>query len=365
MSVDLYKILGIEPDATASEVKDAYRRLAMRFHPDQNPGDVKSEERFKEIAHAYDVLSDEKKRRAYDRIRRGPGGGLGQGPPVFENFGDLFDILNSVISAGFSGGARAGHTGRGEDITVSLTVTLKEVMTGVRRDVTVPRFRECTRCKGSGAEPGTRLRTCPSCKGKGEVRTQQGFFSLLRTCKECQGRGKLVETPCRRCSGEGQIEGTELLPIDVPEGVRHGQKLRWSGKGAPGRNGEPSGDLLVAIKVREDPLFTREGQDLHLSFPISFTQASLGAKVEVPTLDGKVVMKVPPGTQAGRVFRLRGKGLPGVAKDPQGDQYVRLEIRTPEQLSKRQKEMREQFEARSSDDDKGRGIWKRVRDFFG
>lgn len=365
MGVDLYKILEVERDATAAQIKDSYRRLAMRYHPDQNPGDPEAEERFKEVAHAYEILSDPQKRRTYDRLGRSGSGGLAGGAPPFENFGELFEILNSVISAGFSAATRAVNPNRGADLQVDVEITLEEAMSGVRRDVTVPRPEPCIRCAGSGAEPGTSIRTCPTCKGVGQVRTQQGFFSLMRQCRDCQGRGKIVEKACRRCKGAGELEGTELVPIDIPAGVDHGQVLRWVGKGAPGQHGAPNGDLLVDIQLKSHPIFRREAQDLHMSFPISFTQASLGANVEVPTLQGKVVMKVPPGTESGRVFRLRGKGLPSMdERGRQGDQYVRLLVKSPEQLRRSQKELQDKMEGRFDDGSVAKNIWRKVRNFF-
>ena len=357
MSVDLYKILGVSPKASPAEIKDSYRRLAMKYHPDQNPGDLKAEERFKEVAHAYEVLSDPQKRRTYDRLRRGGGGGAPA--PVFESFSELFDMLNSVLSAGL-GAARPSAMAKGDDIRVAVTLTLDEVFTGVRRDVTVPRERECDRCRGSGAEPGTDVATCPECKGQGQVKVQQGFFSLMKECKRCQGRGRIPQTNCRRCKGKGTIEGTEILPVDVPPGVRDGQVLRWSGKGNPGRVRQSPGDLLVEVKVRRHRRFAREGQDLHMVLPITYTQASLGANMEVPTLSGKVVMKVPPGTTSGRVFRLRGKGLPAIGEAPKGDQYIRLEVKSPEELRRHQEEL----DGRRGSDGEGRGIWGRVKDIF-
>ncbi len=361
MNADLYKMLGVERDASAAEVKAAYRRLAMKYHPDQNPGDTVAEERFKEVKHAYEVLSDPAKRRAYDRLRRRTGSG---GGPNFDNFSELFDILNSVISAGFGGLGKAKSNARGENIRVKLSIPLEEALTGVRRDVTVPRSRECTRCGGSGAEPGTRLRTCDECDGKGQVRVQQGFFSLMRDCKKCGGRGRVVETPCRRCQGEGRVEGTELLPVDVPAGVRDGQVLRWSRKGMPARAGGVPGDLLVEVSIDTHDRFKRDGKDIHLRLPISFTQASLGAKVEVPTLDGRVLMKIPPGTHSGRVFRLKGKGLPDVGDGPRGDQYVRLVVDTPERFSAREEKGRDSRNSRSGNQSEERGFWGRVRDLF-
>ncbi len=356
MSVDLYKLLGVSPSATPAELKDAYRRLAMKYHPDQNPGDETAEERFKEIAHAYEILSDPGRRRAYDRLHReGRTGG-----PSFESFGELFEVLNQVISAGLAGTGRTRR--RAGDLRVTVRLTLEEVMTGVRRDVTVPRRRACIRCDGTGAEPGTELRTCEKCDGQGRRKVQQGFFSLLRDCDRCEGRGKVAITPCSRCDGSGGIDGTEILPVDVPAGVRDGEVLRWSGKGVASKvKREPSGDLLVEIDVADHRIFQREEQDLHMTLPISFTQASLGAKVEVPTLTGSVFMRVPPGTQSNRVLRLRGKGLPGIGGRPGGDQYVRLKVTSPDELKKHQEKLRGESQDESGRRDK---IWRKVRDFF-
>lgn len=355
MSLDLYKILGVSPEAKPEEIKVAYRKLAMKYHPDQNPGDLLAEERFKEVAHAYEVLSDSQKRRTYDRLRRS---GQAGSAPVFENFSELFDMLNSVLAAGF-GAAKPSNRGRGEDITVKVRMELEELIHGARRDVTVPRLRSCDRCQGTGGEPETELKSCPECRGSGEVRIQQGFFSLMRECKNCKGRGTVPVTPCRRCNGEGSIEGTEILPIDVPPGVRDGQTLRWSKKGKSRPGDTEPGDLLVHVQVNEHPRYTREGQDIHIIEPITFTQASLGTRLEIPTLTGPVVMKVPPGTSSGRVFRLRGKGLPAVGTDPQGDQYVRLEVMSPEDLRRTQEASREK-----SAREKGRGIWRKVKGIF-
>lgn len=362
MDVDLYELLGVDKDVSQAELKSAYRRQALKYHPDQNPGNKRAEERFKELTHAYEVLSDPQKRRAYDRLHR-RGRAVGRGPSV-EDFGELFEVLNSIISAGFGGLTRGRSGGRGENIRVDLSISLEEAMTGVRRDVTVPRPRECSRCGGSGAEPGSGLRRCEICGGKGQMRIQQGFFSLMRECESCLGRGRVVETPCRRCEGTGQIQGTELLPVDVPAGVRDGQTLRWTAKGAPAPGGGRSGDLLVDVQIEDHDLFERDGQDIHLELPVSFTQASLGAKVDVPTLDGKVRMKVPAGTQSGRVFRLKGKGLPAIGDRPRGDQYVRLVVDSAKQRSRKRTKRRGQYQSKKDRGEQRGGFWSRVRDFF-
>lgn len=361
MERDYYEILGVDRDATSAEIKAAYRRMALRYHPDHNPGDGGSEERFKEVTRAYEILSDPQKRRAYDRVGRtgrGPGGGSS-----LERFGDLFQALNSMISAGFGQWSRAGMSDTGEDIRVEITVTLPEAMTGVRRDVTVPRMRDCARCGGTGAEPSTRLRKCERCGGEGRIEVQQGVFSLRRECPDCRGRGRRIETPCRRCDGEGKIRGTELLPVDVPPGVWDGQTLRWSGKGARG-DGARRGDLVIDVHVEDHEVFQRRGQDVYMAFPVSFTEASLGGKVDVPTLDGRVRMKIPPGTRSGRVLRLRDKGLPALGQRSGGDQYVRLEVTSTEKSSERREGIRGGFRSSTRQSEESKGLWGRVREFF-
>lgn len=359
MSRDFYDILGVEPDATRAEIKEAYHRKALRYHPDHNPGDRRSEEQFKEVTRAYEVLSDPRRRRLYDRSGRG--GLNGAGGSGLEGVGDLFQTLNSVISAGFGQWSRAGMSRRGEDIRVEVAVSLEEAMEGVRRDVEVPRIRDCSRCGASGAEPSTRLRRCQNCGGEGRVRVEQGVFSLRRECPDCGGRGRQIEIPCRRCDGEGTIRGSELLPVDVPPGVWDGQTLRWSGKGVRAAGGR-RGDLLVDVTVDDHEVFDRRGQDVYMAYPVNFTEASLGAKVDIPTLDGRVRMKVPAGTESGKVFRLRGKGLPAIGDRARGDQYVRLEVTSTEIPSEDREGIRGGFDV--SDDDDQKGLWGRVRDFF-
>lgn len=360
MSVDLYDILSVSRQASQQEIKTAYRRLALRYHPDQNPGNQRAEERFKEVSKAYDVLGDPEKRRAYDRLE-GRRRSQGSGGAGFESLGELFDVLNSVLSAGLGGLKTPRSRGQGDDIRVDLSIDLTEAYQGVRRDVTVPRPRACSRCGQSGAEPGTSLRPCPTCDGQGQVRLQQGLFSLMRDCKQCRGRGRVPETPCRRCQGRGTIEGTELLPVDVPPGVRDGQTLRWGGKGAPGTRKQAAGDLLVTVEVASHEIFDRDGQDIHVVAPLSFSQASLGAKIEVPTLDGPVRMKVPPGTRSGRVFRLRGRGMPAIGGAPQGDQYVRLKVEGDDADKRGGNALDEPaVKARQV----GKKVWRKVRNFF-
>lgn len=351
MKADLYQVLGVRRDADGATIKAAYRKLALRYHPDQNPDDASAEERFKELAHAYEVLSDPAKRAAYDRSGR-IGGVNTMGGPSFEGLGDIFEIFNSVFGSVGRAQARAR---RGADVPVRLDLSLEEAHAGGRRAVRVPRRRSCARCEGKGGEPGTRVRTCESCEGSGQVRSQQGFFSLMRECKRCQGRGRVVETPCRVCGGEGTIQSAETLEMVVPAGVDQGQTLRWEGKGEPGEPGARPGDLLVEVHLRPHPVFTRDGLDVHRDLEVTYTQASLGAKIDVATLEGEVVMKLPPGTQEGRVLRLRGKGFASRQGETRGDMYVRVRVTSPKAQAEAESERRGGLR---------QGILGKVRDLF-
>lgn len=354
MNVDLYNLLGVKPSADAATIKAAYRRLAMKYHPDQNLGDKEAEEYFKKITQAYEVLSDPQRRRAYDRMRRRSPAGQSQG---WENLSEFFDAINSAIATGLGGLGRRDVQETGKNIRTQVRISMEEAFTGLRRDISVPRPRGCSRCGGSGAEPGTGMTTCGECSGRGQIRVQQGFFSLMKTCPKCGGRGRLVQTPCRRCSGVGTIEGTELVSVAIPAGVRDGQTLRMAEKGAPGPVDRPPGDLLVDIQVENHPRFRRDGQDVYVEVPVTFTQASLGAKVEVPTLDGRVRMTIPAGSQSGRRFRLAGKGFPAIGGRPRGDQYVRLKVGGVSTQSR---------SGGTTNSRRGRrgGLWSRVRDLF-
>jgi molecular chaperone DnaJ len=358
MENDLYEILGVAKDASQQDIKRAYRRLAKENHPDLHPGDAEKEEQFKRISAAYEVLSDEEKRATYDRFgstKGNPfGGGMG-GMGGAGGMGDLFDVLNSVFGGGFGGGGFGGRGGRsrarrGQDFRMELEVTFTEAAFGAEREIEIPHYDDCETCDGTGAKPGTSPQTCTMCAGAGVITQQQGFFAMQRTCPRCQGEGTIIADKCTTCKGERYIRSEETLEIDIPAGIDTGQQLRWSGKGAPGEHGGPRGDLYVVIRLEDHPLFDREGRDVICVVPIGFTQAALGAKVEVPTLDGKVNMTIPEGTQTGKVFRLRGKGFPGLDGGGRGDQLVEVVVETPVRLSERQRELLVEFAEISGDD---------------
>ncbi len=355
MSVDLYEILQVDPDADAAALKKAYRRLALKYHPDQNLGDQASEERFKEVKHAYEVLSDPQRRKAYDRLRRR--NRVDDAATPWDNLGELFGAINSAIAAGLDGLAKSSREGKAENIHVDLTLDLEDTLRGVRRDVTVPRRHRCKACEGSGAADAGAWARCDRCRGSGQVQEAQGFFSLMRDCPKCAGTGRVPDPPCHHCEGNGFIQGTELLPVDIPAGVRDGQTLRWKGKGVRGRGTRPTGDLLVTVHISDHDEFRREGADLYGTASASFKVASLGGEVDVRTLDGHVRMKVPPGTRSGKVFRLRGKGLPEVGEDTRGDLYIRLVIDGD-------RRHREGAQSWNQTKKKERGFFDRVKDLF-
>lgn len=375
MANDLYELLGVSRDASASDIKSAYRKLALKYHPDQNPDDPEAEERFKQIAGAYEILSDPDKRAAYDRYGDaraaggapgfggfgGPGGAAG----FSGDFGDLFDILGSVF--GGAGGQRGNRPARGPDFRVEIKVTYEEAAFGTEREVEVPAFHQCETCEGSGAEPGTSATRCDVCGGSGQMRVQQGFFVMARPCTRCGGSGEVIESPCSECDGAAWVQTTETLAVDVPPGVDDGQRLRWDGKGGPGTHGGPRGDLYVVVLLQDHPLFERRGDDVACVVPISFAQAALGGKVEVPTLDGKVNMTVPAGTQSGKVLRLRKKGFPKRGSSNRGDQLVSLVVETPVNLSDRQRELLKEFAEISGEEvhPEKKGFFDRMKDLFG
>lgn len=361
MATDLYEILGVSRDADAQELKRAYRKLAKEHHPDRNPDDPEAEERFKKISTAYEVLNDQEKRDAYDRFGSTNGNpyanaGFGGGGGQQQGFGDLFDMLNSVFGGGFGGGGGGfGGQGRargrrGADYQMELEITFQEVADGGKQDVDIPSYDECKTCGGDGAKPGTKPQTCTMCAGAGVVRTQQGFFTMQRECPRCDGDGQIVTDPCKDCSGKGHNKSTETLEVEIPAGISDGQRMRWVGKGGPGEQGGPAGDLYIVVRLEDHSLFDREGKNLTCTIPVSFPQAALGAKIDVPTLAGKVSMSIPAGTQTGKVFRLRGKGFPGLDGSSPGDQLVTVVLETPVNLDEEQRDLLRQFAELSGDD---------------
>ncbi|MBU2677493.1 MAG: molecular chaperone DnaJ [Gammaproteobacteria bacterium] len=345
---DYYEVLGVSKSASADEVKKAYRRLAMKHHPDRNKDDDAAEERFKEAKEAYEVLKDADKRAAYDRfghdgVRGGPGGQGGFGA---EGFGDIFgDVFGDI----FGGGGRRGGGGpqvfRGADLGYELRLDLEKAVAGDNVKIDVPTQVSCDTCNGSGAKKGSEPAQCSTCGGVGQVRMQQGFFSIQQTCPACKGAGTTITDPCKDCHGRGRIRKTRTLAVKVPPGVDDGDRIRLSGEGEAGRNGGPAGDLYVEIRVNPHKLFERDGSNLSCEVPVSIAAATLGGEVELPTLDGNVALKIPAGTQSGKVFRLRGKGVRTVRDARQGDLFAEVAVETPVHLTTEQKDLLERFDA--------------------
>ncbi|MBE0591688.1 MAG: molecular chaperone DnaJ [Burkholderiaceae bacterium] len=368
---DLYDVLGVPKNATADDLKKAYRKLAMKFHPDRNPNDKSAEAKFKEAKEAYEILSEPAKREAYDRFGHAgvdpnaggfPGGGGGAG-----GFSDVFgDIFGDIFGAGRAGGGRS-NVYRGADLRYAMEISLEEAANGHTTEIRVPSWERCTTCKGSGAKPGTQPKTCHSCNGQGSVRVQQGFFSIQQTCPTCHGSGKVIPEPCTACSGQGRIKKQKTLEVNIPAGIEDGMRIRSAGNGEPGVNGGPPGDLFVEIRIREHSVFQRDGDDLHCEIPISMTTAALGGKVQVPTLTGRAEIELPEGTQTGKTFRLRGKGIKGLRSAYPGDLYAHVAVETPVRLSEKQKAMLREFDATLTDpkhSPQTKGWMDRVKDFF-
>jgi molecular chaperone DnaJ len=343
---DYYEVLGVSKNASADELKKAYRRLAMKHHPDRNPGDEQAETLFKEAKEAYEVLADPRKRSAYDQFGHagvdgqgagGFGGGFGGGAGFADIFGDVFGDI-------FGGGRSRGGATRGADLQYTLRLSLEEAVRGTTVEIRIPTTQACKTCGGSGAKPGTDKRVCSTCGGQGVVRIQQGFFFIQQPCPDCGGEGEVVEHPCTDCGGTGRVETQKTLSIKIPPGVDTGDRIRHAGEGAPGEKGGPPGDLYVLIEVKPHPLFRREGADLLCDMPIGFTTAALGGEIEVPTLDGEVKLTIPEETQTGKVFRLRGKGVRPVRGGAQGDLLVTVHVETPVKLNREQRELLEAFE---------------------
>ncbi|MBS1201905.1 MAG: molecular chaperone DnaJ [Chromatiaceae bacterium] len=343
---DYYEVLGVARNASEADVKKAFKRLAMKYHPDRNPGDKRSEEQFKEAKLAYDVLSDPKKRSAYDQFGHAGveagAGGFG-GPGDFAGAGSFQDIFGDVFGDIF-GGRTGRRAGRGSDLRYDLTLTLEEAVAGKEVKIRIPTLVDCQFCGGSGAKPGTSPKTCPSCRGAGQVRMQQGFFSIQQTCPQCRGSGHVIEEPCGHCRGRGRLQEEKTLSVKVPAGVDTGDRIRLAGEGERGEHGGTPGDLYVQVQVQEHPIFTREDSHLFCEVPIGFVIAALGGEMEVPTLDGKVMLKIPAGTQTGKMFRVRGKGVKPVRGGPVGDLICRVIVETPVNLTERQREILREFD---------------------
>ncbi|MBI4687099.1 MAG: molecular chaperone DnaJ [Nitrospirae bacterium] len=363
---DYYQTLGVERTATEEELKRAYRKLALKYHPDRNPGNKESEEKFKEINEAYSCLSDPQKRGNYDRFGTAEGMGAGAGAG-FGDFGgsfeDIFEGFFGDFFGGF-GGQRRTRPAKGTDLRYDLDITLEESVFGVEKIIEIPRWETCQGCRGSGAKDSKSIITCPTCKGAGHVRLQQGFFSVSRTCSHCSGSGKIITEPCKECGGSGKLRKKKSISIKIPPGVDTGIRLKVSGEGEAGSRGGPAGDLYVVLDVQPHPFFKRKGNDLMCEVPISFTQAALGAEIEIPTMDGQSSVKIPSGTPSGRVFHLKSKGVPKLGGYGKGDQYITVYIDVPKKLTPRQKELLEEF-AEISGEDTSKGFMDKIKDIFG
>ncbi len=342
---DYYEVLGVAKGAEASDIKKAYRRMAMKYHPDRNEGDAAAEAKFKEVQEAYDILSDNEKRPLYDRYghagvdpQAGAGGGFGGG-----DFGDIFgDVFGDIFGGGRGGGGRRSR--RGSDLRYTLELDLEEAVRGTEVQISVPTYATCDTCDGSGAKKGSSPVTCSGCGGVGQVRMQQGFFSVQQTCPQCRGAGQVIADPCHDCSGQGRVEKNKKLSVKIPAGVDTGDRIRLAGEGEAGAQGDPSGDLYVQVAVRDHSVFERDGKHLYCEVPISFTELALGGEIEVPTLDGRVKLKIPSETQTGKMFRIRGKGVQPVRGGSKGDLLCKVAVETPVGLTKEQKELLKQFQ---------------------
>ncbi|NLC08000.1 MAG: molecular chaperone DnaJ [Syntrophomonadaceae bacterium] len=391
---DYYEVLGVNRGASEAELKKAYRKLALQYHPDRNKDDPKAEEKFKEINEAYEVLSDPQKRAAYDQFGHAafdqtagaPGGGFGG----FSGFGDPFDIFESFFGSafggGFGGGRRRSGPQAGADLRLDLEITLEEAFAGVEKEVDIPRAEECPECHGSGAAPGTQRIRCSACQGTGQIKTIQntvlGRFQSVRTCSQCGGEGTVVEKPCPECRGQGKVRRVRKIKVRIPAGIDNDARLRLSGEGEAGDRGGPPGDLYVFIYVKPHRLFKRQRDDLSSEISINMVQAALGTSIEVPTLDGTAVLKIPEGTQSGSIFRLRGKGMPRLRGNGRGDLHVQVVVKTPTRLTSEQKELLRQLGktmgmestenstavfsegTREKERDKDKGFFEKVRDAF-
>jgi len=372
---DYYEVLGVGRNASEEDVKRAYRKLAVKFHPDKNPDDPHAEEKFKELGEAYDVLMDSDKRVAYDRFGHAAfaQGGVGFGG----GFHDPFDIFREVFGGGgfgggifetFFGGAgsRTEDRRRGSDLRYDMEITLEEAAFGVEKEIEIEKLDICDKCHGSGAEPGSRTVTCPTCGGRGQVISSRAFFQVSQTCPRCRGAGEIIEKPCRQCHGEGRVEKLSRVKLKIPAGIREGSRLRSSRNGEAGIRGGPPGDLYVVIHIKEHKIFHREGDDLYCELPIAFSVAALGGEVDVPTLEGKAHLKVPAGTQSGQMFKLRGKGIANISGRDRGDLFARVIVEVPSRLNAEQRRKLEEFAALCGDENTPlrKSFFERAKEFF-
>jgi molecular chaperone DnaJ len=377
---DYYAVLGVSRDASEQEIKSAYRKLALKYHPDRNQGDKAAEERFKEAAEAYAVLADPEKRARYDRFGHagvsGPSGTgpVGFDPSIFAEFDDLFGSLGDIF--GFGTSRRRAGPQRGADLRYDLQITFDQAAHGTETPIQIPRQEACETCAGTGAAPGSGPTRCPQCRGTGQLRYQQGFFTVARTCSQCRGTGKIITKPCTTCHGVGTVEKLRKLTVKIPAGIASGQRLRLTGEGEAGAMGGPPGDLYVVIHVEEHPFFRRDGNDLHCEIPVNFTTLALGGEIQVPSIEGPDVrekLKIPEGTATGTVFRLRGKGMPDVSGRGRGDLLVTVQAITPRKLTKEQRKLLEQLAALLPPQEfepvrrepEERNIFDKVKDIFG
>lgn len=368
---DYYEVLSVSRTCTEQELKSAYRKLAVKYHPDKNPGDASAEEKFKEAAEAYSVLSDAEQRRRYDRFgHAGVSSSAGAGNWGAPGFGGIEDILGDLFGFGdvFGGGRSGGRRSaaqRGADLRYDLEITLEEAAQGMTAQLRIPRLETCDTCKGAGAKAGTQPENCSTCSGTGQVRYQQGFFSVARTCHVCRGAGRVIKDPCETCKGAGRVEREKQMEVKIPAGVETGSRLRVSGEGESGTQGGAPGDLYVVIHVAEHDQFERQGSNLYEAVPITFAQAALGADIMVKTLDDDEKLKIPMGTQTGTVFRLRGKGMPALGGRGRGDLFVSVTVMTPTSLTREQRKLLEQLAEVESKDLEDKGLVDKVRDIFG
>jgi molecular chaperone DnaJ len=373
---DYYEVLGLKRNASDADLKGAFRKLAKDCHPDRNPGDKDAEHRFKEVNEAYEILKDPQKRAAYDQFGhaafeggRGPGGPGGFGPDFASSMSDIFDDLFGEFMGGRRGGGQRSRTGRerGADLRYNMEISLSDAFVGKNAEIIVPTSVACETCSGTGAKVGTSATTCPTCAGHGKVRASQGFFTIERTCPACHGRGEVIQDPCPSCSGSGRLTKERKLAVNIPAGVEDGTRIRLAGEGEAGLRGGPAGDLYIFLSIKPHEFFQRDGADIFCKVPISMTTAALGGQIDVPTVEGSITrVKVPEGTESGKQFRLRGKGMPVLRSKVAGDMYIQVEVETPKNLTRRQRELLEEFETESHKETSphSAGFFTRMKEFF-